>query len=132
MVKTLSVVCIVFPLLFISFARAEVSDATNLDQGWRLWLDPKAAWQDDTLYLPEDVNLTNLPVNPPTGGWAVLNDQAGIGVSLPATVEEFYFNKAPARTTSFDQAIGDRRGRRILSGRVVVVSAVHATGPATR
>ncbi|HXR49032.1 MAG TPA: malectin domain-containing carbohydrate-binding protein [Candidatus Limnocylindrales bacterium] len=100
MVKTLFVVCIVFPLLFISFARAEVSDATNLDQGWRLWLDPKAAWQDDDLYLPEDVNLTNLPVNPPTGRWAVLNDQAGMGVSLPATVEEYYFNQAPARTAA--------------------------------
>ena len=98
--KTLPVLCIVFQLIFVSFARAEVSDAANLDQGWRLWLDPKAAWQDDTLYLPEDVNLTNLPVNPPTGGWAVLNDQAGIGVSLPATVEEYYFNQAPARTAA--------------------------------
>ena len=91
-----------------------------------------AAWQDDTLYLPEDVNLTNLPVNPPTGGWAVLNDQAGIGVSLPATVEEYYFNKAPARTTASTNAIGHRRGRWILSGSVVVVSAVHAAGPASR
>ena len=99
MVKTLPVLCIVFQLIFVSFARAEVSNATNFDQGWRLWLDPKAAWQDDTLYLPEDVKLANLPVNPPTGGWAVLDDQAGIGVSLPATVEEHYFNKAPARTT---------------------------------
>jgi len=98
MVKTLSVICIVFPLIFVSFTRAGVSDATNFDQGWRLWLDPKAAWQDDTLYLPEDLILTNLPVNPPTGGWAMLGDQAGIGVSLPATVEEYYFNKAPART----------------------------------
>ncbi|HXR04256.1 MAG TPA: hypothetical protein VN836_06065, partial [Verrucomicrobiae bacterium] len=100
MVKTFSVVCIVFQLIFVSFARSEVSDATNLDRGWRLWLDPKAAWQDDALYLPEEVNLTNLPVNPPTGGWAVLNDQAGIGVSLPATVEEYHFNKAPARTVA--------------------------------
>ena len=39
-----------------------------------------------------------MPVNPPTGGWSVLNDSAGIGVSLPATVEEYYFGKAPART----------------------------------
>jgi hypothetical protein len=100
MVKTVPVVCFVLPLIFVSFARAEVSDATNSDQGWRLWLDPKAAWQDDTLYLPEDVKLTNLPVNPPTGGWAVLNDQVGIGVSLPATVEEYDFNKAPARTAA--------------------------------
>jgi len=45
-------------------------------------------------------------VNPPTGGWAELNNQAGIGVSLPATVEEFYFNKAPARHGEFDLAIG--------------------------
>ncbi|MGA2854401.1 MAG: malectin domain-containing carbohydrate-binding protein, partial [Verrucomicrobiota bacterium] len=36
--------------------------------------------------------------NPPTGGWTALNEQAGIGVSLPATVEQYYFNKAPART----------------------------------
>lgn len=97
--KTLSFLCIVFQLILVPFARADVSDAINLDQGWRLWLDPKAAWQDDTLYLPEDVKLKNLPVNPPTGGWAVLSDQAGMGVSLPATVEEFYFNQAPARTT---------------------------------
>jgi len=47
--------------------------------------DPKAAWRDDKLYLPEDVILTNLPAHPPTGGWAALDDQAGIGVSLPAT-----------------------------------------------
>jgi hypothetical protein len=100
MMKTLHVVRIVFPLILVSFARADVSDATKLDHGWRLWLDPKAAWQDDTLYLPEDVKLTNLPVNPPTGGWAVLNDQAGIGVSLPATVEKYYFNRAPARTAA--------------------------------
>jgi hypothetical protein len=84
--------------LLAGFARAGVSDATNLDQGWRLWLDPKAAWQDDTLYLPEDVKLANLPVNPPTGGWAVLDDKAGIGVALPATVEEFYWSKPPSRT----------------------------------
>ena len=100
MVKSLPIVSVVLLLIFVSFAHAGVSDATNLDMGWRLWLDPKAAWQDDTLYLPEDVILTNLPANPPTGGWAVLDAEAGIGVSLPATVEEYYFNKAPARTTA--------------------------------
>jgi hypothetical protein len=97
MMKTLSIVHLVFFLVVVSVACAEASGAANLDQGWRLWLDPKAAWKDDTLYLPEDVNLTNLPVHPPTGGWAALDDQAGIGVSLPATVEEYYFNRAPAR-----------------------------------
>jgi len=94
------IVCIVFPLVFASFARAEVTAAKNLDQGWRLWLDPKAAWQDDTLYLPEEVRLKELPVNPPTGGWSVLDEQAGQDVSLPATVEQFHWNKPPARTSS--------------------------------
>ena len=84
--------------IFVSCARAEVSGATNLDQGWRLWLDPKAAWQDDTLYLPEEVRLKELPVNPPTGGWPALGEQAGISVSLPATVEQFHWNQPPART----------------------------------
>ena len=99
-VKTLPIASIVFSLIFGSFARTDVSGAANLDKGWRLWLDPEAVWQDDTLYLPENVILTNLPVNPPTGGWGMLNDRAGIRVSLPATVEEYYFNKAPARTAA--------------------------------
>ncbi|MGA2852757.1 MAG: hypothetical protein ABSE90_01300, partial [Verrucomicrobiota bacterium] len=74
MLKYRPVLSIAFSI-FIPSARAEVSDAANLDQGWRLWLDPKAAWQNDTLYLPEDVKLANLPVNPPTGGWTALNEQ---------------------------------------------------------
>jgi beta-galactosidase len=91
---------VAFALLLLPSARAEVSDATLIDQGWRLWLDPKAAWQDDVLYLPEEVKLGRLPVNPPTGGWAVLSEHAGMSVSLPATVEQFHFNRAPARTTA--------------------------------
>jgi hypothetical protein len=27
------------------------------DQGWRLWPDTQAPWQNDTLYLPSEVNL---------------------------------------------------------------------------
>ena len=98
--KSFSFVSILLQFIFLSAAQAAVSGSSNLDQGWRLWLDPKAAWQDDAIYLPEDVNLQKITVNPPTGGWSVLNDGAGIGVSLPATVEEFYFGKAPARTAS--------------------------------
>src|SRR5271170_6871549 len=59
--------------------------------GWRLWPDREAAWQNDTLYLPSDVRLADMPVNPPTGGWQVLNDQQGIPVTLPSTVEEHYW-----------------------------------------
>jgi beta-galactosidase len=99
--ESFSFVSIIFlQLIFLSGAQATVSGSSNLDQGWRLWLDPKASWQDDAIYLPEDVDLPNMPVNSPTGGWSVLDDSAGIGVSLPATVEEYYFGKAPARTAS--------------------------------
>lgn len=92
--------CFGILLLFVSVsaARPTVSGSSNLDQGWRLWLDPTAAWQNDTIYLPEDVDLPRMQVNPPTGGWSVLSESAGIGVSLPATVEQYYFGKPPART----------------------------------
>jgi beta-galactosidase len=103
-VKCFSFVAILLEFTFLSAAQAAVSGSSNLDQGWRLWLDPKAAWQGDAIYLPEDVDLQKMPVNPPTGGWSVLNDSAGIGVSLPATVEEYYFGKAPARTASSTKA----------------------------
>jgi hypothetical protein len=66
------------------------------NQGWRLWLDTQASWQNDKLYLPDDVDLSQLPANPPTGGWSQLSDNAGIGVSLPGTVEEHYWGRAPA------------------------------------
>ena len=60
---------------------------------WRLWQDTEAPWEKDTVYLPEDVDLAKLPVNPPTGGWGVLQDQQGIAVSLPSTVEEHFWGK---------------------------------------
>ena len=38
---------------------------------WKLWLDRKATWIDDTLY-PPPVDISVLPVNAPTGGWDAL------------------------------------------------------------
>ena len=78
------------------------------DDGWKLWLDPKAEWKQDAIFLPEDVtrdadgtllgNGKPLPVNPPTEGWPVLGlmprDAAGgISVTLPGTVEQHYWGK---------------------------------------
>lgn len=70
-------------------------DSVLLDDSWRLLVDDKAEWKNDKLYLPDEVNLATLPVNPPTGGWDGLDDQAGIPVTLPGTVEEHYWGKAP-------------------------------------
>jgi hypothetical protein len=73
------------------------------DEGWRLWVDEKAEWKNDAIFLPEDVTQDGngvvrgegepLPVNAPTGGWGVLKDTAGIGVTLPSTVEQHYWGK---------------------------------------
>lgn len=73
------------------------------DVGWRLWVDEKAEWKQDTIFLPEDVTSDAdgvvlgagkaLPVNAPTGGWGVLKDAAGIGVTLPGTVEQHFWDK---------------------------------------
>lgn len=61
------------------------------DTGWRLWLDTAAVWEHDRIYLPGDFSLSALPANSPTGGWNVLSDDRGIPVTLPATVEQFYW-----------------------------------------
>jgi hypothetical protein len=61
------------------------------DEGWRMWPDTKAAWQDDEIFLPEDIEFQKLPTNSPTGGWQVLDNQLGTELTLPATVEQFHW-----------------------------------------
>ena len=73
------------------------------DEGWRLWVDEKAEWKQDAIFLPEDFTRDAtgtllgagkpLPVNAPTGGWGVLGNAAGIGVTLPGTVEQHFWGK---------------------------------------
>jgi len=101
-----------FPGSFLSLllACAAFSSLRGEDissSGWRLWPDQQAAWKDDTLYLPADVKLGSLPVNPPTGGWAALSDQQGVPVTLPSTVEEHYWGKFGTRPyTGFEAQRG--------------------------
>ncbi len=57
-------------------------------RGWRLWHDKQAAWQQDELFFPAP-DISKLPVNPPTGGWEVLNADRGREVFVPGTVEEY-------------------------------------------
>jgi beta-galactosidase len=61
------------------------------DNGWRLWLDQRAAWEKDSIYLPGEFTLSKLPLHPPTGGWGVLSEKAGRLVTLPSTVEEHFW-----------------------------------------
>ena len=68
------------------------------DDEWRLWIDEKAEWKNDAIFLPEDITRdadgtllgkgTPLHVNEPTGGWQLLDHLTGINVTLPTTVEQ--------------------------------------------
>jgi beta-galactosidase len=105
---TLSIVCLSAAFVFHS-ANAQVSNDALVqassnprelaipDSGWRLWPDTQASWQNDQLYLPYQVDLTKLPVNPPTGGWSNLTSSNGIPVKLPASVEQYYWGKLSLR-----------------------------------
>jgi beta-galactosidase len=69
------------------------SSRTTIDlskNNWKLWLDTAAKWQDDALFAPP-VNLLSIPINQPTGGWNALQKAIGKTVTLPATVEEYYW-----------------------------------------
>ena len=90
------------------------------DEGWRLWVDEKAEWKQDAIFLPKDVTRDAngavlgagqpLPVNAPTGGWGVLGDAAGIGVTLPGTVEQHFWGKY--------RSGGGRQAAKLHAGRV--------------
>ncbi|WCT73096.1 hypothetical protein PQ455_15895 [Sphingomonas naphthae] len=74
------------------------------DDGWRLWIDRAAKYQDDAIFLPSQVDLARLPVNPPSVGWDALAGQSSLTVTLPATVEQFTwgaFGKRPYTTEEY-------------------------------
>ncbi len=82
------------------------------DTNWNLWLDSKAEWKNDPLFLPADVDLTKLPVHPPTGGWSVLDqpvpsDDDSLGdrfeLELPATVEQVAWGHQGLRPYTKDE-----------------------------
>lgn len=97
-----------FFLLCISLGIACSSHAINRSiplgsSGWKLWLDKTAVWKTDTLIIPP-VNISNMKVNPPTGGWeslfiksvtpanvqTIISDPSySVDVTVPGTVEEF-------------------------------------------
>src|SRR5882762_9363304 len=89
-------------------AKAEIPYPENgtliPDDDWRLWIDEKAEWKNDPLFLPEDITRdadgilrgkgSPLPVNEPTGGWDLLDHLTGINVALPTTVEQHPWGRA--------------------------------------
>ncbi|MDX1699593.1 MAG: glycoside hydrolase family 2 TIM barrel-domain containing protein [Melioribacteraceae bacterium] len=59
-------------------------------EGWKLWLDQTALWYNDDIYLPP-VDLSMLPVNPPSCGWSIYEQENKLEVNVPGTVEEHYW-----------------------------------------
>ncbi len=81
------------------------------DDDWRLWIDEKAEWKNDPLFLPEDISWQNgvlcgkgtpLPVNEPSSP-DLLNHLNGINVTLPTTVEQHYWGKFGQRPYTPDE-----------------------------
>jgi hypothetical protein len=64
-----------------------------LSDGWMLWHDRQAEWQNDSLYLPSEVVIGELAKNAPepAGGWNILDGRPDgtVDVRLPAIVEEY-------------------------------------------
>ncbi len=66
--------------------------------GWRAKLDTAAQWQNDILYLPDELpTLSELPVNAPTDGWASLIDTEK-EVSVPMTIDEYFLEGINTKT----------------------------------
>jgi hypothetical protein len=72
------------------FAQAGRWEKKLSGENWKLWLDQTALWYDDDIYLPP-VNISTLPVNPPSCGWDALSEVKRLNVSVPGTVEEHYW-----------------------------------------
>ncbi|MDR2804835.1 MAG: beta-glycosidase [Dysgonamonadaceae bacterium] len=82
-------------LIFIAFdASAQARMNIDLSQtGWNITLDPAAPWEKEILYLPP-VDIKTLPTNVPTQGWdVVFHHPDTAGISLPATVEQYFWGR---------------------------------------
>lgn len=85
-------------------AMAVEADALSIpDEGWSLWIDKTAAWENDAIHLPADVDLATLPVNPPTGGWGALRSTSALTVDLPTTVEQHLWGQFGTRPYGADE-----------------------------
>jgi hypothetical protein len=83
---------------------AEAANRLSLpDAGWRVWLDREARFEEDRILLPSQVDLPSLPINPPTGGWSVLDTAPSVTVTLPTTVEEHLWGKLGERPYGEDE-----------------------------
>ena len=83
------------------------------DEEWNLWIDQQARWEEDSIHLPESFSLQQLPVNPPSGGWAALEanrSQQGAAVAGARQVHHHLLVHVPAVLAPRSDAGGGVRG----------------------
>ncbi|HTN38023.1 MAG TPA: glycoside hydrolase family 2 TIM barrel-domain containing protein [Arachidicoccus sp.] len=83
--------CIIFTGVIQGSAQIDSSVVDLSQNNWSLCLDTAAKWEKDKLYAPP-VNIDEVPIHLPTGGWQFLTDNpTAKTVHLPATVEEYFW-----------------------------------------
>ncbi len=84
--------CLFFLFILAVPTAASARESIDLSgAGWKLWLDRSAAWRNDTLYVPAPA-ASKLATPCPTGGWkAMLENPKARAVSVPGTVEEYFW-----------------------------------------
>jgi beta-galactosidase len=87
-----------FPPVCFHFLHGQREEIKLGGDGWRLWLDREAQWEHDPLFLPGEFVISELPRNPPSGGWQVLTEDRGVSCRIPATVEEYFSGGDPMFT----------------------------------
>ncbi len=102
LVLTLFIILIGFTLV----RSQQYTGSTILDGGWKLWLDQKAEWKNDPLFLPPG-DVSKMPYHAPTCGWGSLFTKSlpaqqakqiyadaslSMDVSVPGTVEQYFWD----------------------------------------
>ncbi|GAP71918.1 beta-glycosidase [Candidatus Symbiothrix dinenymphae] len=93
-VKKLSILFLMTIGCLSAFSQSAGRKTLPIMKAWNLWQDSSATWQNDSLYLPENIDLPDLALKAPepTGGWNILDKlpKDGVKVDLPALVEEYF------------------------------------------
>jgi beta-galactosidase len=84
-----AVICLLNSTLYAQTGRTEIVLSGD---GWRMWRDQAALWYNDKIFLPP-VDISKLPVKPPTCGWDNLAKHYDKIVTVPGTVEEHYWGE---------------------------------------
>jgi len=79
---------ILISFIWVGITKAQITDISK--NNWKLWLDESALYWNDIPLLPP-VDLSKVTLNEPTCGWENLYDGRGKDITLPATVEEYFW-----------------------------------------